>query len=554
LFRPFRRLAGGLLLGLVVALVVLWPVYLWPRHFMVGHEGLDVWSHAWGMSWFVRSFVEGRLPWTVVGAAFPEERVLWYIDPIGALLTAPLQLFGPAVAYNGLCFLIVALAGTAGWWFGRQVGGRGWVAGVAIASTPFLQGELWNGVTEAAWLAPIALAGGLAATRSRWTGVGIGLAGIATPYHGVSAAFLAGMLLMMGGARGEGSLRERLVDLGRAAGISALLALPHYVGIVSSMATSKPFVQKALDDIYNLPVLSSNATDPKALIWPGDFWSRRSDPGVWSAAWRRTPYLGLGLLALAPLAFVRSRRLVGLLLPAGLLAVFCLGPFLWQNEAFVRTADGGFYKLPFAWVLEATRTALHHHMRFAAGAVVILAALADRGVGRAGLLLAPLILVEQLVYAPNSWPIYSSPALLPSVYAQLPDDGKAIIDLPGESGVAARASRYLYWQAIHGHPIPYVNHVNANGTASQNPALRTMALLSRREVGTPGSPGVPAADADIPAALAELVDEGFGYVILHTHLLRENDLERHMDTLVPLLGPPTVVEGGYLWRLNDEGA
>lgn len=543
---------GGALLGVVVALIVSWPVCRAPTRWMVGHEGLDVWSHVWGMRWFVVTLASFRFPWKVEGAAFPEERVLWYIDPIGALLTAPLQLVGPAFAYNALCFLIVAFAAGFGWWFARGLGGRGWVAGVAIATTPFLQGELWNGVTEAAWLAPLALAGGLAARRSRWTGVGVGLAGIATPYHGVSAALLVTTLILAGGARGEGTLRERLVELVRAGALAAALALPHFALVTASMATDAPFVQKALNQTFNLPALRSNATDPRALWQWGDFWSNVSSDSVWSAAWRRTPYLGVLLLALAPVGLFRARRLACLLVPAVILVIFTLGPLLWYQGDFVRTPEGHYYKLPFAYVLDASGTALQHHMRFVGGAVVALAVLADRGVGRLGMVLAPLVVVEHLHVAPNSWPLALSPAELPSVYAAIPDDGRAVIDLPGEAGHAARASRYLYWQALHGHPVPYVNHVHANGTASQNAALRTMVLLSRAQKGTPGSPGVPAADADIPAALRELVAQGFGYVTLHPTLLpSQNDLDRHLWGLKPILGEPERVEGVYLWRLDD---
>ena len=45
----------------------------------------------------------------------------------------------------------------------------------------------------------VALAGALAVRESRWTGLGIGLAFVATPYLGVAAAVVAGMALLQRG-------------------------------------------------------------------------------------------------------------------------------------------------------------------------------------------------------------------------------------------------------------------------------------------------------------------------------------------------------------------
>ena len=90
-----------------------------------------------------------------------------------------------------------------------------------------------------------------------------------------------------------------------------------------------------------------------------------------------------------------------------------------------------------------------------------------------------------------------------------------------------------------------------------NPALRTLVLLSKRDPVVPGSPGVPATDADLGAALADLVDAGLGWVVLHPELCRDTSLEiRHKARITDLVGaPPDAVAGAWVWRLGpDSGA
>ena len=260
---------------------------------------LDVWRHAWGMSWFIERLSTFELPWEVKVAAFPERRVLWYVDPLGALLTAPLQaLSGPAVAWNVLLTLELTLCGWAAWLFGRALGGRGWLAAAALTTTPLLQTELWNGVSEACWLAPIPLAGALAARRSKYTGVAIGLAWLATPYHGFGATGLGAAILLMGGVGGERPpWATRLKELALALVIGAALALPQSIMLKMSVDTDAPFVNRPLWDGFNEPSMRTNAVDPRSLFMPGDFWSRETIDTPLSSPWKHTPYLGLGVLA-----------------------------------------------------------------------------------------------------------------------------------------------------------------------------------------------------------------------------------------------------------------
>ena len=553
-----------LLGGLAAALLVLWPGILQPTSVLIGHESIDVWSHAWGLHWFTESLAEGRLPWVVEGAAWPERRVLWYIDPIGALLTAPLQLGGPALAWNGLLAMQVTALFVAGHAWGRSLGGSGWLAGAALATTPCIQGELWNGVNEAVWLAPVALAGWAAARRKRWTGVAAGVALIATPYHGLGAALLVATVLLMGGSPTREGPRpgvgNRLAELVLAGFLAALVAGPFLWALAQSVASTEAFVNRPLAGGWNEPTLLSNAVDPRALVKPGDFWSVASEGGANGIAWRRTPYLGLTLLALAVVGLIRRPRLWPLLVPLLVGLVATLGHFLWFDGAWVRTPEGGRYILPLGSIRQAAGITLEHPMRFVGSAIVVLAGLADAGLTRLGrwgtwspIVLVPLVVVEHLMVAPNAWPLAASPAALPAVHAALPDDGLAVVDLPADSGFGMRTDRYLYWNAIHDRPVPWNNRVGSTGTASMNDALRTMVLLSKRDTPVPGTPGVPAADADLDAALEELVEHGLGYVIVHPGLF-EKDRQGpiHRKALTSLMGgPPQELEGAWVGTVGD---
>lgn len=553
-----RRLVLASLFALGLAVLVIGPTASGMA--LVGHPTLDVWAHAWGADWFLTELLQGELPWEVEGAAHGVRRELWYIDPLGALLGAPGRLLaGPIVGWNLQLGLQVAVAGLGGWAWGRSLGGRGWLAAAALATAPFLQGELWNGVSESCWVGLVALAGGLAARRSWTAGLLVGLAAVATPYLAVSAGLLVACVLLMGGTpvgrraagRGRGRMGSRL-RLGVLAGAAALIvAAPHLHLLTDSLVSPESFVMRPLSHGgFNPAVLRSNATDPLALVTPGDFWSVPFEGDAWSVAWRRTPYLGLTLLLLAPFAVLpwrRQRTLAWLWLPVLVGAVASLGPFLWHDGAWVQTEAGGYWRLPMWWVSEASPISFDHPMRFVVLPVVVLAGLADAAVGRLGLLLVPLVLAEHLLWAPSSWPIAAADATLPAVHASLPADGLAVVDLPAEAGTGNRTNAFLFWQRLHGHPVPYGNKVGAMGVPVPNAAVRSWAAVSKRTTGyiEGVEPG-----ADLAAAARELRALGYARVVLHPELLvRPGDRALHVDAVSAVLGPPTEVAGALVWDL-----
>lgn len=554
--RHDRSWTTALLIGLLGAALVLGPT-LGPGR-LVGDEGLDVWAHAWGLGWVARALGAGRLPWEAEGLAWPDGGVLWTIDPLGALVALPWTwLGGAALGYNSLLFFQVALAGAAGAAYGRALGGRGWIAGLGLATTPFLVGELHNGVSEACWLGLVPAAGAAAVRRSAWAGLWVGLAWVATPYHGVSASLLAGVHLLLGPAA-PATGGERARALARAALIAALVAAPFLYGLMSSLDDPRALTRKpgATD---NWPVFRINAVDPVAFVRPGDTWSVSLE-GPLEAPFRRTPYLGLALLLLAALSLARDRRRSSLLLPFGLCAVLALGPYLWRGDDWYRTAEGKLVVLPFRALLGLTGVSMDHPLRLVGGAITALAGLADAALAARGArarwlgpALGLLVAAEHLFVAPSPWPLASAPAGLPTVYTALPDDGRAVIDLPADRGDSMATNRYLYWQGQHGRPIPYAVKVGSQGFPSLNPALRAWTAAGRLEPVPEGAPGAPEPGADLGEPVSELAAQGFGWVVLHPDLLAREDLRHaHRAVLDPWLGPPREIEGCLVWEIPAE--
>jgi len=301
----------------------------------------------------------------------------------------------------------------------------------------------------------------------------------------------------------------------------------------------------------NFPVFRINAVDPIAFIHPGDFWTVDLR-GALTTPFKRTPYLGLGLLALSALALVRERRLRSLLLPAIVTAVLALGPYLWHDGDFVQTADGDLLALPFAWILRHMGVAMDHPLRFIGCAVTVLAVLADKATDRWSLTALAsamvFIAVEHLGWAPNVWPITTADSTVPAVYASLGEG--AIIDLPAARGQSIATNRYLYWQGIHGHPVPYGHKVGPD-LPNTNPVLRRWTGLSRTG---PSGPLIRPTDSSVTteAAVQGLARTGFRWVVLHPELVADAALEAtHRAVLTDALGPPVIDAEATVWAIRS---
>lgn len=528
---PRSPLLTPALLALAVSVLVVLP----GGPGLPGHPTVDVWTHAWGLHWVATSLAAFELPVETHLLAWPRGGSVTPADPLGGVLLAPVTLLlGAGAGYLAQVVLQLWVAVLGGWAYGHALGGPRPAALVAVAcaTAPTFLAEVHNGILEAHWLGLVALAAAAAVKGHRLTPLAVALAALATPYHGVSALTLAAAHLVAGRRWGllGATVAAALAAVGLAtAGLRAGLNAPVPLEI------KPPGIQDA--------TLRINAVDPLAFFRPGDHWTVKLD-GVMETDFRRTPYLGWALLLAGLWGAARRRGWLAL----GVVAVgatLALGPYLWWGRDFYRTAEGHRLALPLLPVLKLTDGGLDHPLRFLGMSVVALAGLAGLGAGRWAPWLAGVVLVENLLVAPNVWPLAKSPAAIPAVYAALPDDGRAVIDLPAQVGNTMRTGAWLYYQTAHGRPIPYTLKPSAR-VPNPNGLLRGWLALS-----APSAVG-PAPDLGPPPAepLVDLARAGFGWVVLHPQLCRGTvAVNTHRLAVSRALGEPREIAGAYVWEI-----
>jgi hypothetical protein len=521
---------------------------------LIGHPDVDVWNHAWGFWWFWDSIRHGALPLRTALLGAPAGGVLYYIDPVGAFIGLPLTaLFGPAVSWNAVMVMRVAMAGWATHGLCRALSGPGpqpWVAGIAMASAPYLLVEVANGiseVTDVGWV-PLSLwaAAQLQRRGGRRTavllGLSVGMSTLACFYYGLLAALLVGGLLIVP------LLRRRLPlpDIALAALLALVVGLPGLLLLRWSLLQPDALVTRSAE--LNQVLLEHNAVDPRDLLLP--FGSFRVDFAArYGEAFQHTLYLRWTVLLLAAAAIWRFRRPT---LPWALLglgsAVLGLGVLLYWGGDWVRL-DGRRLLLPFGWLQKLVPAlAVTHPARLGLGAVVMSAVLAGWGLagkGRWALLAIPLLLGESLLAGAVRWPLPASPTAVPEIYTTIREeaDPRAILDLPANVGGTMATSRYFWFQAVHGRAMPWFPDAHA----AHNGDIESMRLFERTPAGGPPPALRPAS--------VERLRRNYGWILIHTEFSdRVGTTAELSSTLEAALGPPTHQEGAgptelRIWRL-----
>lgn len=566
---PLRGLAAELGLWLVFAALLLAPTSLTPFTALLGDPRIDVWNHAWGY-WFVaEQLSRGELPYHTTLVGGPDGGVLYFIDTPGALAALPVTLLlGPAAAYNLTLLMRVALSGFAARRLAAELGGDGphtVIAGLAYASTPFLLCELANGISEVCatqwlaftlWMAARAFRTG---ERRDWLLLGLlqGLTSVTTFYYGLCSAALvlsAALVWRLNAARVEGWRafvpRALLVNGLLASAVGLVLILPHWLVFRASLSDPRALILR--DPRMNLQLMAHNAVDPRVFVTPGDFQSVRLAE-LYGEPFVHTGYLRLSVIALAILGAVRLTRLRPWLGLALWSLVLGLGPFLWWGGDWVKLGES-LLSLPFDWIRRVLpQVAITHPLRLSLGAQALFAALAAGGVqalitrwpGRDRLILAlcgVIVLGEGMFGSAARWPIPSSDATLPAVYA---DAGEGmVLELPVEVGTGMLTSRYFWSQTAHGRPIPFTPDVRMGSTRDHR--------LVRALAGDP-RPGSVMKDNPSPlsAEAVQHIRGRYSLIVLNRELEREAGIEgRYAPALTAAFGAPVEDGERLIWRLS----
>ncbi len=556
-----RRHSLRLLFWLAVGMVVTWPASLSMGSVLIGHPDVDVWNHAWGY-WFVpHAIANFELPFSTQLIGLPAGGDLYFIDFLGAVLGTPLSwIFGPAVAYNGIMILRLALAGWAGQVLAETVLGRGphcLVAGFSLISLPFLLCEMSNGISEVIaihwipWTLAAAHRAWFESSRQRWLQLGLlfGLTAAANFYYGLVTAMVLvvwGLVLALPLLRqGMRPRIDQFFDPARGACVALAVLLPFWLAFQWSLHSANALIVRPKELAVGW-ILSHNAVDPRTYFAPGTFQS--VDLSTYGEAFVHTGYLRWTVIALAIVGVWRNPKTKPWLWAALVSLVFGLGPILYMGD-WVKIG-GHAVSLPFYWAqLVLPDVAITHPLRLSIGGQVILGLLAAAGAAalqwRSLALLAGLFIVmESLTVSPGPWPVPTSDAAIPSVYADI-EDGP-VLDLPGSVGATMATSRYFWYQTQHGQPIPYSPNVRLDScrdlevqSAFTDPYLRE------------GEHKVVEHPAKGPDLYQKALAKRYKAIVLHKDLEQRAQLKSaYTPVLNSVFGPPDVDGDISVWYLD----
>ncbi len=136
-----------------MAVVFTYPLILYLSTGIIGDQQGDVWKHLWGFWWINHTIAtEGYFPLSTVLLDYPYGGSLFFIDPLGAVMSIPLQVFfSPGVSYN----LVVLINLILGAWCMQALAfhftrdrASSILAGTGYAFTAYMLAYLTSGVSE----------------------------------------------------------------------------------------------------------------------------------------------------------------------------------------------------------------------------------------------------------------------------------------------------------------------------------------------------------------------------------------------------------------------
>ena len=549
-----------LVIWLLLAVGITWPVMSSPQQQLLGSEAVDVWNHAWGYWYVFEALSSGRLPLSTQLVGAPHGGTLYFIDTLGALWALPITaLLGPAVAYNVVMLSRVALAGLCGQLLARELIGPGahtWIAGLASVSLPFLLCELSNGISEVCavhWLLLTFLATARCQRLGRgrdWAllGLTVGLTAATTFYYGLIGAIMAGVLLLLGGAMRDSWRSGLWWKASLSAAVAAAIITPVWTLFRRSLHAPGGLIRR--DEIQRESLLAHNAVDPMIFFAPGRFQSVDL-MAEFGEAFLHTGYLRWSVLLLAVVGCRERPALRPWALAAVLSLLLGMGSYLWWGGGWL-TLAGERVPLPFLVLLKVLpEVSITHPLRLSVGGQLLAGVLAAGGLAalmercRSGVLATAagaLIVAEGLLGSAVRWPLPTADALIPDLYSSLQADQRAVLELPVEVGTTMRTSRYFWHQTLHTRPIPYTPDVRL---ASSRDPLVLGALTGG------GIAGIGAEQPQSPDGLTmSRLRVNYGAVILNLDLAEVAGLTGAYEAaLTPRLGEPETVGTRRLWRL-----
>lgn len=544
------------------SLVVTYPLVGNLGRRFLGAERSDLWFHVWGYWWMKESLLtHHRFPVHTDHVNFPHGGVLFNIDPLGSLLSVPLQvLFGLTAAYNLVALGSMVFAAVAAYYLVRYllrgVGGVGLVclpallAGVIFGFSPHLLGEMENGITETfhvGWCALYALL--LLRTfdqRRLVAGLAMGLCLFVTffanTYYGIFCALLSLLVLASYLVVDRRAVLSRCFALALAAGVLcfAALAVPYYAAFSAAHDSPDSLVHRNPEprELDHLVRNKAFITDAASLFRPqvhdADHSRREGDH------FTNINYLGYLTLALALLgaALARTGRRRHMWTAAFVVfAVLSLGPVPMVGGEILGASGETYVTLPFYWIFSQVPylCLVSHPYRVTVMTMLALAVLAGLGTDRllrwlpgrplrigVAALLAAGVLAETILVSPVVQPMSQKDATVPRFYRELGQAAGrgALINVPMAFCGTNQRRIYYYFQTAHRRRLPFViektitPYIRNNGFTAQ---IYYLEWLADKHTMRPYY-GYKATPADLAtraaAGLRDLKKRGFQYVVL----------------------------------------
>jgi hypothetical protein len=528
--RGATRHAAPLALFAAVALLLLGPSLGEVGQAIPGQPTSDAYDHYWGYAWFARALAGGELPLRTTLSHWPDGGLLWFVDPVGALLSLPFQAVGGAALGYPAALALQLWGGMAAMyalaWSSVRARGPAVLAGVIYGASPYALSLVYSGTTEYLTLAPLPLFWlhadrALGAGRRRdalLAGACWAWATLGNFYYAAFAALLLGLAVLAARHRG----RALVAPLAALVGSWALLAAP-ILGVAAwTLTAPDAVVSRATAPGWSYGSLP--ATDLLTFLHPGDYYfpdtRRFGNLGI-----LHVNYLGWVATLAALAGALRAPRLR---LPLALAAVIALGPTLAFDGRLVTLGERPvplpaallyFPGSPFRFV--------HHPYRLVVlpllfGGLAAAHAVAARP--RLALALAGAVLAETLTLSPAVWPFPTAPVAAPAPYLALAADPtvEGIWDFP--PGHRAANRWYQSLAVAHGRRIPYgVNQFLPKKFASNHLVRALMGCLRRPAEATIPREGGRPLEAFLQRADPRRIEDGrealrrWGYAVVVLH-------------------------------------
>ena len=579
---------NAVLIYAAFAVVLTWPLALHFNRAVIGDLKSDVWKHVWGFWWMRRSlFTDHVLPLYTWHLNYPYGGSLFFIDPLGGMLSIPLQLLmSPVAAYNAMVLFNIVLACSGAFLLARHLtrsAPAALVAGVIYGCSPYLMSNITSGISESfnvGWIPFFALyytraLRGMSRADACRAGAFLGLATIGCWYYGVFCVvyaffFFVAELIRLAWRRRAAASREASAAgdaaptgcslFFRVFGQAVLVALVSGAIILPVAYCFRYTLNSDVSLVFRVRnkqnvdfYLSETFHNISRLV---DYVSPGKDKAIRTYTvdrLTRVSYVGWIVLVLSLWAALRVRRrdLRWWCGVAVMAVTFSLGPFLYITSDIHLTGRFPLYMWMYDWFPFFSQVSIP--FRFNTVAMLALAmlsayALADalrpRPRGERGLLALAVslaVLIEVMYVSPAPFPMPLSSTDAPPVLARLATESGpcGLLDVPVQRCEGELLpGEYFYYQMVHGKFIP-------NRVEGEIPLFvyhnRFMLQLFHLEHDWTGYPN------DSERALWKSLDElrafRFRYIVVHENLLRPGAGPRVHRMLTWFLGPPRHRDG-----------